>query len=193
VAVRARRRERSGNLSRPEAPRRGPRAKPARPAPPRLEEALLRARGHARAAAAEAALAVRALLDGASLAATGVPAEAHELLRGALGWLDAAAASAGGGEARRWLASLAEALDAEIARWEARSRSDPEARSVLRAFLGVRELLWELGLRAAPPAPPAAPPAEPARGPQAKAGARRAAAQRIERVPIDGGPPGRAG
>ena len=45
------------------------------------------------------------------------------------------------------LDALAEALDAEIARWEARARDDAEARAVLRAFLGVRELLWELGLR----------------------------------------------
>ena len=35
----------------------------------------------------------------------------------------------------------------EIERWEARSARDPDARAVLRAFLGLRELLWELGLR----------------------------------------------
>lgn len=44
------------------------------------------------------------------------------------------------------------ALEAEIKRWEQRSQTDPDARPVLRAFLGLRELLWELGLgREAPP------------------------------------------
>lgn len=45
------------------------------------------------------------------------------------------------------LRAVAEALDAEIGRWEERSRHEPEARPVLRAFLAVRELLWELGVR----------------------------------------------
>ena len=45
------------------------------------------------------------------------------------------------------LSSFAEALDAEIDRWEKRSQKDPTARAVLRAFLGVRELLWEMGVR----------------------------------------------
>ncbi|MGE4608242.1 MAG: hypothetical protein AAEJ52_15995, partial [Myxococcota bacterium] len=45
------------------------------------------------------------------------------------------------------LQSIANALDAEIARWEDRARDDSDARSVLRAFLGLRELLWEFGLR----------------------------------------------
>jgi hypothetical protein len=166
---------------------------PRTPAPHRLEEALLRVRDHARAATAEAALAARALLDAASLGATGVPAEGHEPLRGALRWLEDLAANAGGGEGRRWLSALSDALDAEIARWEARSRSDPEARGVLRAFLGLRELLWELGLQA--PAPPeGAPAAAPARAPTPRPATRRAASRRLERVPIDGGDrPGRTG
>ncbi len=42
---------------------------------------------------------------------------------------------------------LAAALEAEIKRWERRSQTDPDARLVLRAFLGLRELLWELGMR----------------------------------------------
>lgn len=42
---------------------------------------------------------------------------------------------------------LAEALDVEIKRWELRSSTDPDARVVLRAFLGLRELLWEFGMR----------------------------------------------
>jgi hypothetical protein len=42
---------------------------------------------------------------------------------------------------------LAEALELEIKRWELRSSTDADARVVLRAFLGLRELLWELGMR----------------------------------------------
>ena len=42
---------------------------------------------------------------------------------------------------------FATALEAEIKRWEQRSQTDPDARLVLRAFLGLRELLWELGMR----------------------------------------------
>jgi hypothetical protein len=44
-------------------------------------------------------------------------------------------------------APLIAALNGEIRRWEQRSRKDADARPVLRAFLGLRELLWELGLR----------------------------------------------
>jgi hypothetical protein len=154
---------------------------------------LLRALDHARAAAGEAALAARALLDAASLGATGMPAAGHEPLRSLLRRLEELAASAGGG--RRWLAALGAALDGEIARWESRSRTDPEARGVLRAFLGLRELLWELGLRAEPAAgeaPGGAPPR--AERPRPRPATRAAATRRLERVPIDGGgPPGRTG
>ena len=45
------------------------------------------------------------------------------------------------------LDSISEALDTEIARWEDRARDDVEARAVLRAFIGLRELLWEFGVR----------------------------------------------
>ena len=179
-------------MSGPGPPRRTARAGPARRSPQRLEEALLRALDHARAAAGEAALAARALLDAASLGATGAPAAAHEPLRSLLRRLEELAASGGGG---RWLAALGAALDGEIARWESRSRTDPEARGVLRAFLGLRELLWELGLRAEPAAdeaPAGAPPR--AERPRPRPATRAAATRRLERVPIDGGgPPGRTG
>jgi hypothetical protein len=118
-------------------------------APPRsVQEALLRGRDHARISVGEAAAAARCVLDALSLAATGVPASGHEVLRDATAWLERASAlaEAEGSEAR-WLAGVADALDAEVARWEARGRDDPEARAVLRAFLGVREVLWEFGLR----------------------------------------------
>jgi hypothetical protein len=117
-----------------------------------VDEALGRAREHAVAAAVELGAAARALLDAASLSATGAPSEAHlglrllsrgieELVR-ALGRSRRAPASL--------LDALADALDAEIARWEERADEDPEARAVLRAYLGVREILWELGVRRRP-------------------------------------------
>src|SRR5690606_8646751 len=124
---------------------------------PPFEAALQRALRHARSAAAEAARAARALLDAASLGVTGLAAERHEALRPALRWLETLADGDDARDGRRWLAALAAALDAEIERWEARSRTDPEARGVLRAFLGLRELLWELGVRTPPGAPGAAP------------------------------------
>lgn len=52
---------------------------------------------------------------------------------------------------------LEEALAREIERWEKRSQRDPDARAVLRAFLGLRELLWELGLARDPSAQDGAP------------------------------------
>jgi len=75
--------------------------------------------------------------------------------------------------------SDAVALDAEIARWEKRAAADGDARAVLRAFLGLRELLWEVGVRPRPE--PAAPPA--ARG--RKAGPDRPQG-RVQRVHVEG-------
>jgi len=158
---------------------REPSARPLEPAPD-AREALREAARHARAAAAEAALAVRSLLDAAALFGSGAPAHEHVVLRNAALWLDGIArgmAPEGGADASIAQA-LAGALDAEIARWEARAAQDPEARAVLRAFLGVRELLWELGVRPAPPADAAKAPRSPE--PQ---GARR---RRVERVRVQG-------
>ncbi len=117
--------------------------------PADAQEALRRARSHAQRAAAESAAALAALLDAATLAATGqVAAETPaaglgEGLTALRRWVEPDAVKDGAALLR----TVAEALDAEIGRWEARSRQEPEARSVLRAFLGVRELLWELGVR----------------------------------------------
>lgn len=170
------------------------RARPGPDRPVRFEEALAQARAHARRAAAEAARAARALLDAAAIGATGVPAAGHEPLRRAARWLDELAAGAGDGA---WPAALGAALDAEIGRWEARSRTDPEARAVLRAFLGVRELLWELGLRgpgAARGPAPERPPRDARAAEHAPRPGRTGGARRLERVPIDGGgPAGRTG
>jgi hypothetical protein len=173
--------------------------------PPRsVEEALGRARRHALAALAESADAARALVDAAALAATGTSSEAHEWLARATQWLDAASAQAregSGAPLAPWLDAVSEALDDEIERWEAKSRQDPEARSVLRAFLGVREILWEFGLRtrreaATPPAD--APSTERATETRADAASQSAAHRsrpprsarraptRLERVPVEG-------
>ena len=43
--------------------------------------------------------------------------------------------------------AILEALDQEIERWERQAGEDPDARAVLRTFLGLREILWEFGLR----------------------------------------------
>jgi hypothetical protein len=167
--------------------------------PKNVEEALGLARQHGRAAAAEATAAVRALLDAAALGSTGklsgevrglhaVDAMLDDLHR----WLE------GGQASTAVVVALADALEAEIRRWEARSAKDEEARAVLRAFLGLRELLWELGVRAsahepeasdAPPQDPAsrAPKAAPApatRKPEKPRPAARTA--RVHRIPVEG-------
>jgi len=116
-----------------------------------VEEALLRARRHGRAAAAEAVAALRALMDAGVLAAGRSPSDGTlaplaETLDNLRAWLD----PEGGHDGADLIASVTEALDEEVARWEARSRQDPEARSVLRAFLAVREVLFEVSARRAP-------------------------------------------
>jgi hypothetical protein len=178
------------------------------PPPRSADEALERARRHALAAVAESTHALRALVDAASLAATGSPSDAHAALAGASAWLDEIAERMQAGAGRQgaaWLDAVAHVLDAEIARWETRGRDDPEARAVLRAFLGVREILWEFGLRPSSAARSESDPREPERreplrnsgagsgaaprdGLQERAqrAARRAPAARIQRVPVEG-------
>lgn len=122
------------------------------PRPETAAEALGRARVHAATAASEAIAALEALLDAATLASGEAPALARarstivELLRG----LRALVEPEGAREGAELADALLGALDAEIERWEARSREAPEdgdARAVLRAFLGVREVVWELRSR----------------------------------------------
>jgi hypothetical protein len=158
--------------------------------PTTAAEALAEARRHGQRAAAESALALRALLDAATLAARGEPAASGRLaplaeaLERAAGWLGEGGDQ--GGDAV--LRALADGLDAEIARWEAKSREDPEARSVLRAFLAVREVLFEMSTRfGAPrePAAPEAPPADTEERPERPARARRTR-RRVERVAVEG-------
>ena len=87
---------------------------------------------------------IHALLDAASLASNGQPSQSNPWL-GPLGRLLESLSDGLIGEpsktAEPLLQAVAEALDVEIARWEQRARDDGDARAVLRAFLGLRELL----------------------------------------------------
>ncbi len=144
-------------------------------------EALARARRHARAAGAEATAALGALLDAASLAATGTPGS--ETLPPLAGGLEAVArllAEDAGASGAELVAGVLDALEGEIARWERRAQEDPEARAVLRAFLGLREILWELGVRAPrQPAPTATPGERPVER-------RKPRKTRLQRVSVEG-------
>ena len=158
-----------------------------RSAPPAtVEEALSRARQHGRAAVAESLATLKALLDAASLATSGRAAEAQRWLAPVAKTLEGlSGALAKGSDLRSepLLGALAEALDAEIARWEERARAgDTDARAVLRTFLGVRELLWELGVRGAetPEAAPGRPRGRSPGGPERRRG------PRVQRVPVEG-------
>ena len=144
--------------------------------PSPIESALRSAAEHARNALAEGIAAARDLLEAASLGATGTPAANQEVLGALVAGLERARSLLEGGrrpDAERWMARVSEALEAEIARWETRGRDDPEARAVLRAYLGVREVLWEFGLR------PSAPQPRPERQ-KARPG------ERLQRVPVEG-------
>lgn len=138
----------------------GERRDPASPAT--VEEALRQSATHARNAIAEACLAAVALLDAISLPLTGKPARQAgtatsspaglagrglATLSNRLVDLARLARSADAPLPDELLVAILDALDAEIARWEQRSRSDADARPVLRAFLGLREILWEFGVR----------------------------------------------
>ncbi len=135
------------------------------PAPTSVEEALARAAAHGRAAVAESLSAARALLDAASIATQGHPVDeagSFGLVARSLEELAASLSRNGPGSAL--LASVLEALDAEIARWETRASDDTDARAVLRAYLGVREILWEMGVRRSEPESKPRRPAARARG-----------------------------
>jgi len=166
-----------------------------------LDEAIGRARDHARRALLETLATVQALLDvllrtqsidPSSREASGPSIQDtlsswHETLRN-------------GGDfdlPKNVVEPLLEALDREIARWERRSRSDPEARTVLRAFLGLREVLWEFvatpgesaDMSTAPPTPtptptqtPTAPPTPTPAPPRPKAASR----PRVRRFDVEG-------
>ncbi len=118
--------------------------------PTTVSEALTLARGHTQAAGFELLAAARALLDAASLGVTGQPAKANAALTGIARGLDdlgGALAQGSSGVPAPVIDAILAALDSEIGRWEKRSGADAEARAVLRTFLGLREILWEFGLR----------------------------------------------
>ena len=152
-----------------------------------IEAALARAADHGRKAVSEALLAARALLDALSLALHGAGADERRVLGlVARGLDDLSEAVAGGPSRTGLLRAVAEALDAEIARWEARARQDADARAVLRAYLGLREILWELGVRT-PEADASeggeGAPAGGSRGPSRRG---RGRGGRVRRVPVEG-------
>ncbi len=141
---------------------------------PELEEALARAMRHGRGAVAEALAAGRALVEAAALASTGRPVTdegALGLILRTLDELGKSLSSGLDGPGADLLRAVVEALDAEIARWEARAGEDPDARAVLRAYLGLREILWELGVR-----------------PDADAKQKGRSPGRVQRVPVEGAP-----
>jgi len=111
-----------------------------------------RAHSHAQLALSETVAVVRALLDILSLVVTGVPAARNQNLRELAQLLDQFSSSLAASAASPPSQMLLDALDAQIARWERRSKNDPDARAVLRAFLGLREILWESGFRSSPEA-----------------------------------------
>lgn len=115
-----------------------------------VRRALERAVHHAQLALSESVASARALLDAASIGVSGGPAHDHPRLA-EIDWALDRIAAALSGEAPSLraaaLSTLLAAIDGEVLRWEIRSRSDEDARAVLRAFLGLREILWEMGVR----------------------------------------------
>ncbi|UCE86974.1 MAG: hypothetical protein JSU66_04370 [Deltaproteobacteria bacterium] len=169
-------------MSPTDRPRGRPRSILGRSAPDTLEEALARARRHGRKAALETVWALRAVTEAAALAARNEPASARRLRRQLWRVLEEIGSTLARASDRVGLLEGATtALDAEIARWETRSRRDPEARAVLRVFLGLREVLWELGVRESSRAESRDP--TPGEEPDAPPSIRRR--RRVERVPVE--------
>ncbi len=156
-------------------------------------QALERARVHAARAMGEALAAARALLDAAAIGWSGRPSEAHTALRGIAEVLDeqsARFAEGAGGVPAAMMSTIVEALDEEIARWEQRASTDPDARAVLRTFLGLREILWEFGLRSDGPGEGETPPQRPRHKPiqtaRGKPGSGPRRPGRVQRVDVQG-------
>jgi hypothetical protein len=171
---------------------------PGRATPETAAQALERARVHARRALSEAIAAAHALLDAASIGWSGRPGEAHGALRGLTDLLDEQTKRFADGEAgvpTPVMNAILEAVEQEITRWENRAATDAEARAVLRTFLGLREILWEFGLRREDTAASGKPASEP-RGKQAakrksNTGTGRSAAPagrrgRVQRIDVQG-------
>jgi hypothetical protein len=86
--------------------------------------------------------------------------------------------------------AVLQALDQEITRWQERSLTDVEARAVLRTFLGLREILWEFGVRPSETSEPRAPTRATSRAPakDRKEATVARATRRIQRVEVQGQP-----
>ena len=147
-------------------------------------EPLARARAHLRQATLEGLQAIQALLDAAGQASGLTGAEAGDLageISAVLERLLAGLRADGRFEMPRAVAEPLEmALAREIERWEKRSKTDPDARPVLRAFLGLRELLWELGLRPPGAASPASKDPHPSAETMSDIGRERSRVQRFD-------------
>ena len=135
----------------------GIRGVPKPPAPDTVEEALARGLQHARNSASEALLAARALMDALSILLADQPVARHAEPSSPIAQVAEAI--------ERWartlrgpteapdspgLPAILEAVEIEIARWQEKARTDADARTVLRAFLGIREILWEFGEQSGP-------------------------------------------
>ena len=159
------------------------------PPPESVAEALNRARLHGRAAAAEGFAAMRALIDAAALASGSRASDASRLL-GPIAKLFESLGNELGSNAidgsSKVLESIVSAIDDEIAVWEERARIDAEARTVLRAFLGLREVLWEFGLRHASPTPGRGAAGESRAGARPRTQTPRPTRPRVQRVPVQG-------
>lgn len=115
-----------------------------------VRQAIERATHHAGLALAEGVASTRALLDAASIGVTGESAQTRPHLAEfakALDQISDALSGQASSISSSALTALLEALETEISRWEVRSKTDDDARAVLRAFLGLREFFWELGVR----------------------------------------------
>lgn len=156
-----------------------------------FDDALGRARAHLQRAFLEGLEAATALVEAASIVRRDPGADGSlmaEIVRGldravrelrAAGRLDLPPGL---------LEPLEKALDAEIARWEARSKRDADARPILRAFLGLRELLFELtrsgAARSTAPRPNGAP--RDAERPRPRATRPPPPRRRVQRFDVEG-------
>jgi hypothetical protein len=148
----------------------------------------MRARRHGRAAAAEGMAMVQALVDAASLASGGRPSDASRLFGPLSKLLEGLGDELMRGTADRpseLFATIAAAIDSEVAYWEKQAHDDTEARTVLRAFLGLREVLWEFGVKREPTGAGTAVPKRRPPSTRSRAGA-AGGAPRVQRVPVQG-------
>ncbi len=113
-----------------------------------VDQAIARARVHVGNAARESVAAIAAILEAGGRASGLDPEQTERLAAEVARRFEAQVGRLR--EGALFPSSLAgpleEAMAREIERWEKRSQRDPDARAVLRAFLGLRELLFELGV-----------------------------------------------